>query len=310
VERETRVGCQSAREGGFTFVELLVVVGVLAVLAAMLIPALANTQPDSRLSQCLNNERQIVLGWRMYADDNNDVLAPNDYPFSTKLAWSPSSGKFVSWVAGTMANVFDATDPNGSKVLVDARGSRLAAYVTKDAAVYKCPGDELPSGSAGNFTSTKPFVRSYSMNSAVGTLWGNSTSFGGTFGPIGAPVKGGWLPGAAFNANQTAYSTYGKMTSLSQPGPAGTFVIMDENSLTINDCTMAVPAVRGANGYLIDYPASYHNGAANIAFADGHALVHKWQDRRTYTPVPGGAIQFSPNNLDTDYLAGITSAAR
>src|SRR5258708_2125803 len=84
-ERETRKGCITG-DGGFTLVELLVVVGVLAVLAAMLIPALANTQPDGRTFQCLNNERQIVLGWRMYADDNNDVLAPNDYPYRTTIA--------------------------------------------------------------------------------------------------------------------------------------------------------------------------------------------------------------------------------
>jgi len=286
--------------------ELLVVVGVLAVLAAMLIPALANTQPDSRLFQCLNNERQIVLGWRMYADDNNDILAPNDYPYRTTIAWNPSNQQLKSWVAGTMLNLFDATAPLGSKVLVDARGSLLATYV-RNAAVYKCPGDVLPAVSAGNFGSSKPFVRSYSMNSAVGTLWYSSSAFGGSGAP-GSPVQGGWLPGASYNTSQTAYLTYGKMTSFTKPGPSSTYVIMDESSFTINDGSLITPAVRGTNGYLIDYPAAYHNAAAGIAFADGHALVHEWQDPRTYSskPVSGS----SPNNPDTDYLASITSAAR
>ena len=64
---------------GFTLVELSVVLATLAVLAALLYPALAATHPDSQAFQCLNNQRQIMLAWQMYATDNHDVLPPNDW---------------------------------------------------------------------------------------------------------------------------------------------------------------------------------------------------------------------------------------
>src|SRR6202142_2230167 len=75
--------------GGFTVVELLAVMVMLAILAIVLLPALAGTKSDPRAFQCLNNQRQLILGWQMYAADNNGLLPPNDYPFS--ISWLLSS---------------------------------------------------------------------------------------------------------------------------------------------------------------------------------------------------------------------------
>ena len=71
--------------------------------------------------------------------------------------------------------------------------------------------------------------------------------------------------------------------------------------------SMAVPALRGPNGVLVDIPGSYHNAAAGMSFADGHSIIHRFQDARTYQP---SALNRgpSPNNPDTDYLASISSA--
>ena len=151
------------------------------------------------------------------------------------------------------------------------------------------------------------------MNSAVGTVYASATPTV----PIGSPVDGGWLPGSTYNYNQKTWLTYGKMSSFTRPGPANTFVIMDENPYSINDTSIAIPAAATpGNTYIIDYPAGYHNAGAAISFADGHVLVHKWLDARTYTPVvlglggpPGGGRQ-SPDNPDCFYLASITSALR
>ncbi len=73
-----------------------------------------------------------------------------------------------------------------------------------------------------------------------------------------------------------------------------------------------------ATTYLIDYPTGLHGGAGGLAFADGHAIVHKWQDKRTYTPASslhgnggGGSTQCShPAIADCLYLAPLTSAPR
>ena len=92
---------------------------------------------------------------------------------------------------------------------------------------------------------------------------------------------------------------------------------MDENPYSINDGSLAISAV-GVPGstYLIDYPSGLHGGAAGIAFVDGHAIIYKWVDPRTYSPQgilqPGmgssKATLQNPDNADCLFLANITSA--
>ncbi|HMD54563.1 MAG TPA: prepilin-type N-terminal cleavage/methylation domain-containing protein, partial [Phycisphaerae bacterium] len=64
------------RPTAFTFIELLVVMAVIAILAAMLLPALASTTEGSLRTQCLNNLRQLGIGMTLYANDNHDKLLP------------------------------------------------------------------------------------------------------------------------------------------------------------------------------------------------------------------------------------------
>ena len=299
---------------GFTLTELLAVLATVVILAVVLVPALAGTKINNRAFQCMNNERQITLGWQMYAADNNDLLPPNDYPFNVPYRGKSPTVQYAlrNWVVGTMASSLDAnyrpelTSPN----------TLLSPYIT-NASVYHCPADMY----------VNPFthainVRSYSMSLAVGTLWASSFTYAGTagtaaVGPLGAPVRGGWLPGNSYNANQTAWLTYGKMSSFTRPGPANTFVIMDENPVSINDDTFEASAfATPGNTYLIDFPSALHGASGVISFADGHIISHRWLDSRTYTPhvgIGGGGTGVSrelPDNADCFYLASITSAAR
>jgi prepilin-type N-terminal cleavage/methylation domain-containing protein/prepilin-type processing-associated H-X9-DG protein len=59
---------------GFTLVELLVTVAVIALLAALMLPALAAVREKGRGAQCLSNQRQWGLAFRLYVDDNEDFL--------------------------------------------------------------------------------------------------------------------------------------------------------------------------------------------------------------------------------------------
>jgi len=62
-----RLVIEKTGTGGFTLIELAVVVATIAVLAALLLPALAGTRPNTQAFQCLENQRRLILAWQMYA---------------------------------------------------------------------------------------------------------------------------------------------------------------------------------------------------------------------------------------------------
>jgi prepilin-type N-terminal cleavage/methylation domain-containing protein/prepilin-type processing-associated H-X9-DG protein len=254
----------SLQRRAFTLIELLVVIAIIAILAALLLPALALAKQQSQSSKCMNNGRQIMLGWHMYADDNQDLLAPNDSPYEVCYWTASPKSHYKNWVCGSMIELQDETN---IAELSDPIGTALAWNI-HNPQVFKCPADSYFSTQARG-----PHVRSYSMNSAVGTSWYGFYAYGSP--PIGAPVVADWLDGAGYTANN--YLTYGKLSSFTKPGPANTYVIMDESPLSINDgnlCTSA--AATNGDTYIIDFPAGNHNQAAGISFADGHSITGQW----------------------------------
>jgi prepilin-type processing-associated H-X9-DG protein len=192
------------------------------------------------------------------------------------------------------------TDPTNYGIQNDEHSTLLAHYGLK-APVYRCPADQ------SHYSDGSPKVRSYSMNQAVGTQW-----YGGNSGHN--PVVGGWLPGA-YNGGQTAWRTYGKTASMIVPTPSLLWVLIDEHPDSINDTGLSVECgLTGAAAMIVDFPASYHNGACGMAYADGHSEIHKWLDARTKPPAAytfPSSLQLnvsSPNNPDVDFLQQRTSA--
>ena len=258
---------------GFTLIELLVVIAILGILAALLFPVLNSAKQRGQAVRCLNNVRQLHLGWLMYANDHNDRLAC--------CAAGPGAGSTLEnpgWVAGEMELDCDSGDKLASISTVMLVGpayvpfGSIGGYV-KNPAVYRCPADK----STVTFTNGPlPRVRSVSMN-----------------------VFMGGKPG-------TRFRHFGRMQEIVTPSPSEAWVFIDEREDSINDGLFAVDAA--ARYAIIDYPGGYHNNAACLSFADGHVDMHRWLERTTQPPLipnvrlPGGSKPTSPNDRDMIWL--------
>jgi len=238
----------SQPSNGFTLIELLVVIAIIAILAAMLLPALSKAKIRAQAAYCMNNTKQLTLGWIMYESESNDHLMPNP-----------------GWVGGSM--LWSANPDNtNTTILVDPTQSIMASYV-KSAKVYKCPGDTVDAVNGER-------VRSVSMNGALGghssKVQGtnpNGRNYYGSGAPSGAPLSGGAL----------------KMGDITTPGPARVYVVLDEQADSMSavngDATFSFdPGYARTGEKWRDLPASYHNRAGSFSFADGHSEIHAWTE--------------------------------
>ena len=226
---------------GFTLIELLVVIAIIAILAGMLLPALSKSKTMAQGIKCMNNGKQMMMAWRLYADDCEGLLVKS-------LDGGPEANRRALLVAGSASD-----NPTNT---IDK--SPLMPYMGNSREVWKCPSDLSTRIEAGKRV---PRVRSQSMSQVFDF--------------------GGWLP-------SPPYKIYGRLDHI--VNPTQTWVMVDEHPDSINDTACAVQIVlpEAKTGNVIDFPASYHNGAAGFSFADGHSELHQWKGSKIKTFGKGG----------------------
>jgi prepilin-type N-terminal cleavage/methylation domain-containing protein/prepilin-type processing-associated H-X9-DG protein len=269
----TRVGtlrsfsCMRFRtHDAFTLIELLVVIAVIAIVAALLLPALGNAKLKAQGTGCSNNIRQLFLASSMYADENGNFLVNNHGTAETIT-------RQQNWVN----NLEDWLSSDGNTNPATLMSGKLTPYLHQNTAVFKCPSDK-------SVADNGPRIRSVSMNSLVGN------------------------PGDLTNRFNPQFVQFFRLSDM--PQPAHIYVFLEEHPDTINDGFFMNRWEEYKWGNL---PASYHNGAANLSFADGHMESHRWVLDDTKRPAQkggAGGVFDAAAPTDFDWLKDRTSVRK
>jgi prepilin-type N-terminal cleavage/methylation domain-containing protein/prepilin-type processing-associated H-X9-DG protein len=127
------------KQRGFTLIELLVVIAIIAILMAILMPALKTAREQGKRGVCLNNLKQLGLAWTMYADENDEKIVNGAAGFSNvKMSWGDHTNE-LAWVGKCWHDDW----ANGQQLPVDQQIAEIIKGAlwsySKGAKLYRCP---------------------------------------------------------------------------------------------------------------------------------------------------------------------------
>lgn len=283
------------KRNAFTLIELLVVIAIIALLMAILSPALTYVKQQATAIVCQANQNGLCRAWLLYYEENDGNIVGGSTYNSTDYRWCERplvSTAPIPLAVALDPGSFEATGAalNQDARMLGIRAGRLFTY-TENEKLYHCPNDR-------NFvTHPEPYsvYRTYAIS--------------------------GLVNGEDFRTNNIAVPPSGTRTfkmamkSSDFVSPSYKYVFVEED---VVDSPVHDPQSHNLGGFVLmggdnfwswwDIPAYYHNDRSTIGFADGHAEKHTWTDDRTLALMkhergqPGQPSNNQPNNADMFYM--------
>ena len=236
----------------FTLIELLVIIGIIAILVALLLPAINKAKSVGQKATCISNQKQLQMAHTMFSDDHGDKILYSS-------AWKYEKCAPYAWMSGSL-NL--SQYGNRARWLKQSPIFNYVGSTTKDnTGVFKCPADKDMVRITNKYGVLKELVprhRSYSINIHVG-------------GWSGWPVK-----------RDREWRIYHKQQDIEVPSNIFTFIEMPFEF--INAGCFRVVMNEGPpthKVYDMDVPGNYHIDGTALAFVDGHVETKRWLDQRT-----------------------------
>ena len=258
---------------GFTLIELLVVIAVIAVLMGVLMPALRAARELARGSNCLANQRSLVLAYTMYADDNDNRLVRghvNQTDLDSPMWVLPPIDESGNYITGT---------PLLDDRVRGIRQGALYPYI-REHKMYHCPGDTRYQ-SAQNLT--QAMYRSYIIPDVLSAARSGFHSW-----------------------TEARHAHFPKrMGEIRHASLKYVFVESEFQNPSFNYDHGGWSFAPWIDDRWIDALATFHSKSATFGFADGHAERHKWVHNETWQifiqDLPLEVLQ-PPRDINEDWM--------